>query len=261
MPDKHWAALACFAALALSAPAATAFAKDLTGRASVIDGDTIEIHGMRLYPDAVGTKSSFYTRVGDELWIGSQPLVLVDGIGVAVDQQTWSRFLASPSGHSWPAAATPYAGVSQLLPNHYLDLRSGKSRRFWPRKDVQHHSRDAAAKAMTDMLHGMIQALLAVYLPGRIKTAAKHPMLLATKLWAAAHLLTNGTMADVLLFGGFLAWAIADRISVNRRPARAVPALPARAANDAIALAGGLALYAVTLLWLHARLIGVSPLG
>ena len=42
-------------------------------------------------------------------------------------------------------------------------------------------------------------------------------MLLAVKLWAVAHLLANGTLADVLLFGGFLAWAVADRISVKRR--------------------------------------------
>ena len=80
--------------------------------------------------------------------------------------------------------------------------------------------------------------LLAVYLPGRIKTAAKHPMLLATKLWALAHLLVNGTLADVLLFGGFLAWAVADRISLKRRPARTVPALPARPSNDVIAVIG-----------------------
>ncbi|MFZ2653216.1 MAG: NnrU family protein [Burkholderiaceae bacterium] len=103
--------------------------------------------------------------------------------------------------------------------------------------------------------------LLAVYLPGRIKTAAKHPMLLATKLWAVAHLLANGTLADVLLFGGFLAWAVADRISLKRRPARAVPAAPASPANDAIALVGGLVLYAGFALWGHAWLIGVSPFG
>ncbi len=102
--------------------------------------------------------------------------------------------------------------------------------------------------------------LLAVYLPGRIKTAAKHPMLLATKLWALAHLLVNGTLADVLLFGGFLAWAVADRISLKRRPARTVPALPARPANDAIAVVGGLAIYAVLLLWAHAWAIGVAPI-
>jgi uncharacterized membrane protein len=107
--------------------------------------------------------------------------------------------------------------------------------------------------------------LFAAYLPGRIQRAAKHPMLLAVKLWALAHLLANGTLADVLLFGGFLAWAVADRISVKRRAAagllRSAPALPGSAANDAIALVGGLVLYAVTVLWAHAWLFGVRPMG
>ena len=103
--------------------------------------------------------------------------------------------------------------------------------------------------------------LFAADLPGRIKAAAKHPMLLATKLWAAAHLLANGSLADVLLFGGFLAWAVADRISLKRRPARAVPASPARPMNDAIALIGGLVVYAVFMRWAHAWLVGVAPLG
>ena len=102
--------------------------------------------------------------------------------------------------------------------------------------------------------------LFAAYLPGRIKTAAKHPMLLAVKFWALAHLLANGNLADVLLFGGFLAWAVADRISVKRRPARAVPGAPARPANVLIAVAGGLALYAATLLFLHRWVIGVQPI-
>ena len=104
--------------------------------------------------------------------------------------------------------------------------------------------------------------LLAVYLPGRIKARAKHPMLLATKLWATAHLLANGGLHDVLLFGGFLAWAVADRISLKRR-ANVVPppGAPAGRWNDAIVIIGGLALYAVTLLWLHRAVIGVSPLA
>jgi uncharacterized membrane protein len=98
-------------------------------------------------------------------------------------------------------------------------------------------------------------------LPGRIKAAAKHPMLLAVKLWATAHLLANGNLADVLLFGAFLAWAVADRISVKRRPLRPVPSLPARSINDVIVLVVGLAIYVVFLLWGHRWLIGVSPLG
>jgi uncharacterized membrane protein len=103
--------------------------------------------------------------------------------------------------------------------------------------------------------------LLAAYLPGRIKAAARHPMLVAVKLWALAHLLANGTLADVLLFGAFLAWAVADRISVKRRAPRAVPGAPARPVNDVIAVVGGLAIYAAFVLWLHRALIGVSPLG
>jgi uncharacterized membrane protein len=106
--------------------------------------------------------------------------------------------------------------------------------------------------------------LFAAYLPGRIKTAARHPMLLAVKVWATAHLLANGTLADVLLFGGFLVWAVADRISVKRRSAAEahdVPAAPPGVANDAIVVVGGLIVYAVFLLWGHRWLIGVSPLA
>ncbi len=103
--------------------------------------------------------------------------------------------------------------------------------------------------------------LLAAYLPGRIKTAARHPMLLAVMLWAVAHLLANGTLADVLLFGGFLAWAVADRISVGRRVQRPVPGAKAGPLNDAIVIVGGLALYVAFALVLHRWLFGVSPLG
>ena len=102
---------------------------------------------------------------------------------------------------------------------------------------------------------------LAAYLPGRIKTAAKHPMLVSVKLWAFAHLLANGTLADVLLFGGFLAWAVADRISLKRRPVRPVPGAPPRPVNDWIAVIGGLVLYGLFVGGLHKWLIGVSPLG
>jgi len=103
--------------------------------------------------------------------------------------------------------------------------------------------------------------LLAAYLPGRIKAATKHPMLVSVKLWALAHLLANGTLADVLLFGGFLVWAVADRISIKRRPARPVPGAPARPINDLIAVVAGLALYAVFVLWAHQWMTGVSPLA
>jgi uncharacterized membrane protein len=103
--------------------------------------------------------------------------------------------------------------------------------------------------------------LVAAKLPSRIGAAARHPMLLATKLWALAHLLANGMLADVLLFGAFLGWAIADRIAVKRRgpPAQATP--PASVANDMVVLIVGIAIYLAFMLWLHAWLFGVAPIA
>jgi uncharacterized membrane protein len=102
---------------------------------------------------------------------------------------------------------------------------------------------------------------LAAYLPGRIKTAAKHPMLAGVKFWAFSHLLANGLLADVLLFGGFLAWAVVDRISLKRRSSPPVPrTAPPGRWNDVIAVVLGLAIYALMVGWAHVRLFGVSPL-
>jgi uncharacterized membrane protein len=102
---------------------------------------------------------------------------------------------------------------------------------------------------------------VAAYLPGRIKSAAKHPMLTAVKFWAFAHLLANGSLADVLLFGGFLGWAVMDRISLKRRPPQAVRTAPPYRWNDVIAVVAGLAIYALLIGWVHQRLFGVSPLS
>lgn len=104
--------------------------------------------------------------------------------------------------------------------------------------------------------------LLAAYLPGRIRERVKHPMLVAVKTWAFAHLLMNGMLADVLLFGTLLAWSIVDRVSLGRRPERPLPvSAPASSWNDAIAVIGGLALYAVFVGGLHRWLIGVPVIG
>jgi uncharacterized membrane protein len=84
-------------------------------------------------------------------------------------------------------------------------------------------------------------------------------MLVAVKLWALAHLLANGMLHDLLLFGSFLAWAVVDRISMKRRTQRPIPTLPATRANDAIAVIGGLAVYVVMVVWAHQWLFGVAP--
>lgn len=105
--------------------------------------------------------------------------------------------------------------------------------------------------------------LIAAYVPGRIKTALKHPMLVAVKLWAFAHLLANGDLASVLLFGSFLAYAVIDRISVKRRAVgggSGAPAIQLGAAGDIVAVVGGLALYGLFVWKVHLWLFGVSPM-
>jgi uncharacterized membrane protein len=101
---------------------------------------------------------------------------------------------------------------------------------------------------------------IAAYFPGRIKAAVKHPMLLSVMLWALAHLIAIGTLADVVLFGGFLAWALLDRFSFAWRAQRPNPAAPSMKVNDGIAIVAGLVIYVVFEQWLHARWIGVQPL-
>lgn len=103
--------------------------------------------------------------------------------------------------------------------------------------------------------------LLAAYLPGRIQSTIGHPMLAAVKLWALAHLLANGALADLVLFGSFLAWAVVDRISMKWRTPLPVKGAPPSKANDVIAVVAGLALYVAFVLWLHRWLFGVAPVG
>ncbi|WP_297796187.1 NnrU family protein [uncultured Marinobacter sp.] len=101
--------------------------------------------------------------------------------------------------------------------------------------------------------------LFATYFPGKIKARLRHPMLVSVKLWALAHLLANGMLHDLMLFGSFLAWAVADRISLKRRSERPIATLPASKANDAIAVVGGLVVYVIFVFWAHQWLFGVAP--
>jgi uncharacterized membrane protein len=104
--------------------------------------------------------------------------------------------------------------------------------------------------------------LIAAYVPGQIKAKLRHPFLVAIKLWALAHLIANGDLASIILFGSFLAYAIFDRIMLKRRAATGLVTVPEAgpARNDAIAVVGGLVLYVVFLVWLHPLLIGVPVL-
>jgi uncharacterized membrane protein len=103
--------------------------------------------------------------------------------------------------------------------------------------------------------------VVAAYLPGRIKRTLKHPMLAGVKVWAFAHLIANGDLGSILLFGSFLAWAVLARISVKRRdeakPHGAPLERPSGLRNDVLAIVVGTLIYAAFVFWLHPLLIGV----
>jgi uncharacterized membrane protein len=105
--------------------------------------------------------------------------------------------------------------------------------------------------------------LVAAYVPGKIKAKLKHPFLVAVKTWALAHLIANGDLASLILFGSFLAYAVYDRITLkSRQPAHGVGIEgPETPRNDVIAVVLGTALYVVFLIWLHPLLIGSAPLA
>ncbi|MEO9612726.1 MAG: NnrU family protein [Nitratireductor sp.] len=109
------------------------------------------------------------------------------------------------------------------------------------------------------MLFAFISIMVFALPAGRLKPVLKHPMLLAVKLWALAHLLANGDLASLLLFGSFLAWAVLDRISVKRRGE--APPAPGPVFNDAIAVAAGLVLYVLFVWKLHLWLFGAVPIA
>lgn len=102
--------------------------------------------------------------------------------------------------------------------------------------------------------------LVAAYVPGNaIKAKLGHPMVLAVKVWALAHLLANHTLADLVLFGSFLVWAVLDFRSARRRPA--VVPVATSALRTALVVVIGLLAWAGFAMWAHAAWIGVRPFG
>ena len=104
--------------------------------------------------------------------------------------------------------------------------------------------------------------VVASYIRGRIYTTLKHPMLAGVKLWAVAHLLANGDLGSIILFGSFLGWAVYDRISLKRRADAGGPPIPVGGVtNDLIAVAVGIVAYLALAFAFHPVVIGVPVMG
>jgi len=157
--------------------------------------------------------------------------------------------------------AAPYSGVFSLVSLlalvlivwGYASMQSlgrGNPELWMPAPWAKHAT-------MLLMVPAMI-LLVAAYVPSRIRRVIGHPMLTAVTLWAFAHLLANGDLASVLLFGSFLVYGIYDWISASQRQALG-PLGKAQGSRvgDIAALAGGLAVYALLLFWGHQKITGI----
>ena len=121
-----------------------------------------------------------------------------------------------------------------------------------------------AARHLAALLTLIAFVLLAAsYVPGnQIKAKLHHPMVLGVKVWALAHLLANGSLADMELFGSFLLWSVLLFAASRKRDRREHTVYaPGTAGATALAVAVGVAAWAAFAFWLHRVLIGVSPFG
>ncbi|MBS0528701.1 MAG: NnrU family protein [Proteobacteria bacterium] len=127
--------------------------------------------------------------------------------------------------------------------------------------DVWHPPRMMKHIAEALMLPAVI-LVVASYIRGRIYARLKHPMLAGVKLWALAHLLANGDLGSIVLFGSFLAWAVIDRISLKHRSDAGAPPIPVDGArNDVIAIVVGVVAYLALGGLFHPYVIGVPVFG
>jgi uncharacterized membrane protein len=187
--------------------------------------------------------------LGLVLFLGPHAIrIVADGLR----ESLIARF--SPNGYKLAYSAVSLLGLV-LIVYGYAEARGAPVVIFAPPTWTRHLAALLTIPAFV--------LLAAVYVPGtRIKARLGHPMVLGVKVWAFAHLLSNGTLHDALLFGAFLAWSVALFAVSRRRDRReGVVRTPGSTRGDAIAAAAGLAAWAVFAFWLHGLLIGVRPFG
>jgi asparagine synthetase B (glutamine-hydrolysing) len=119
---------------------------------------------VRLFNDATGLRQVFYTenRFCKVLWCASQPGILAETLGLEMDKEAL-EFVNSAEykrnkEYWWPGDYSPYREIKHLLPNHYLDLQTGSSHRFWPDKPLDAISVPEGVRASSQLLRGLMKS-------------------------------------------------------------------------------------------------------
>jgi uncharacterized membrane protein len=179
-------------------------------------------HSTRVF--AEGWRTAMVARLGEKAWKGVYAVVSIVGFGLIL----------------W--------GFSQARQEPVV---------LWPHPPVWVRHVAAPLVLVAFVL------VVAAYVPGnQLKAWVHHPMVLGVKLWAFAHLLANNTLADAVLFGAFLVWAVLDFAAARRRDRREGTVYPAgRVSRTVVTVVVGMLAWAGFAFWLHARWLGVAPLG
>jgi uncharacterized membrane protein len=180
------------------------------------------VHSVRVFAD--GWRSAMVARLGEKPWKGAYTLVSLAGFALVVVGYGLARHNPVILWNTPPVAMRHVASLLTLV---------------------------------------AFVLLTAAYVPGnQLKAKLHHPMILGVKAWALAHLVANNTLADLVLFGGFLLWAVLDFRAVRQRDRAQRTVYPAgTVSRTAITVVVGVVLWALFAMWLHRALIGVAPMG
>ena len=185
-------------------------------------------------------------------------LILIVGLVVMLGAHVFVTFrktrdgaigVLGPNGYRAAFSLVSLVGLA-LIVWGYAEYRAGEWIQIWSPPPFMRHI------TVGLMLFSAI-LLVATYVPSHIRTWAKHPMFAAIKIWAFAHLLANGDLGSILLFGGFLAWGVYGRIAAKRRGDSGPQAAPAGWTGDIIVVVAGVALYLALGYYFHPYVIGV----
>jgi uncharacterized membrane protein len=189
-------------------------------------------------------------------------LILILGIIVFLGVHTLTTFRATRADLIARLGAGPFKGVYSIVALIGFVLIVWGFRSYRAEGWVQVWNPPEGMRHLTILLMWFAFVALASMnpAPGRIRGWLRHPMLVGIKIWALAHLLVNGDLGGMILFGAFLAWAVFDRIAVKRRGDLGAPRISRFTRADAMALVFGTVAY-VAMIFLHPILIGVAVIG
>ena len=212
--------------------------------------------GLKVYP-GVDKK----TGCSEETIVGLAVMILGLALFFGVHTLTTQRELRARLIGSWGEggykavyALVSLAGLALIIWGFAHYRATGWIEIWTPPKALKHIT-------VALMLPAVI-LVVASYIRGHIYARLKHPMLAGVKLWAAAHLIANGDLGGIILFGAFLGWAVFDRISLKHRTDPGGPPIPVGGwGNDLIAVAVGIVAYLALAFAFHPVVIGVPVVG